>query len=115
MLQCQKTTKQLSDTEVKLARPKAKEYNLADGKGLYLRVKPIGSKLWIFNYSRPISKKRANLGLGSYPELSLSEARLKAQELRNVLANDIDPQEYRQEKKAKGQRGSGQYLSTCCQ
>jgi integrase len=91
-----KTTKQLSDTEIRLAKPRTKEYNLADGKGLYLRIKPIGSKLWLFNYTRPITKKRANLGLGSYPDLTLAGARTKAQEFRNVLAQGIDPQEHRQ-------------------
>ena len=57
-----RTTKQLSSTEVKLAKPKEKEYNLADGRGLHLRIKPNGTKLWLFNYTRPITKKRANLG-----------------------------------------------------
>jgi len=42
-------TKPLTDTEIRLAKPKEKEYNLADDKGLCLPVKPIGSKLWIFN------------------------------------------------------------------
>lgn len=91
------TTRPLTDTEVKQARPREKEYNLGDGKGLFLRVKPSGSKLWIFNYSRPYTKQRANLGLGSYPDLSLSEARRAAQTLRAVLAKDIDPQEHRAE------------------
>ncbi|MFT6164481.1 MAG: integrase [Zhongshania aliphaticivorans] len=96
-----KTTRQLTSTEIKLAKPKDKEYNLADGRGLYLRVKPNGSKLWLFNYTRPIAKKRANLGLGNYPDLSLADAREKAQELRTILAKGIDPQEYRQEQEAK--------------
>jgi hypothetical protein len=43
-------TKPLSSTEIKNAKPKIKEYNLADGDGLMLRVKPTGSKFWIFNY-----------------------------------------------------------------
>ena len=98
-----RTTKPLSDTEIKQAKPKGKEYNLADGKGLYLRVKPkpLGSKQWIFNYYRPVTKQRANLGLGVYPDLSLGAARKKAQELRIVLAQGIDPQEYREERQRK--------------
>jgi len=48
-----RAVKPLSDTQVRQAKPTAKEYNLADGKGLYLRVKPIGSKLWLFNYTAP--------------------------------------------------------------
>lgn len=96
-----KTTKQLTSTEIKLVKPKDKEYNLADGKGLYLRVKPNGSKLWLFNYTRPVVKKRANLGLGNYPDLSLADAREKAQEFRTILAKGLDPQEYRQEQELK--------------
>ncbi len=85
-------TTPLTNTEVKQAKPKDKEYNLADGNGLMLRVKPNGSKLWLFNYFRPFTKKRANLSFGSYPELSLSDARLKRQASRELLAKDIDPQ-----------------------
>jgi hypothetical protein len=51
------TTKPLTTTEVKQAKPREKEHNLADGNGLYLRVKPSGMKLWIFNYSRPSPRK----------------------------------------------------------
>lgn len=40
------TTRPLTNTEVKQAKPREKEYNLADGNGLYLRVKPNASKLW---------------------------------------------------------------------
>jgi integrase len=68
-----------------------KEYNLADGKGLYLRVKPNGSKLWLFNYTKPFTKKRANLSLGQYPVLSLADARSKRQSNLELLAQDIDP------------------------
>ena len=82
----------LTNTQVKNAKPKDKEYNLADGDGLMLRIKTNGSKLWLFNYSRPFTKKRANLSFGSYPELSLAEAREKRREARSLLANDIDPQ-----------------------
>ncbi len=60
-------TKPLTDTKIKKAKPKIKEYNLIDGGGLALRVKPNGSKYWLFNYYRPHSKKRANLSLGIYP------------------------------------------------
>ncbi|MBA6291623.1 tyrosine-type recombinase/integrase [Colwellia sp. MB3u-70] len=84
-------TNPLTNTEVKQAKPKDKEYNLADGNGLMLRVKPNGSKLWLFNYFRPFTKKRANLSFGSYPDLSLSDARLKRQASRELIAKDIDP------------------------
>lgn len=90
-----KTTTRLSDKEIKSAKPSDKEYNLFDGDGLRLRVKPNGSKLWIMNYCRPVSRKRANLSLGKYPDLSLSNARKAALEAKELLAQDIDPQEER--------------------
>ena len=90
-------TKPLTNTEVKQAKPKDKEYNLVDGNGLALRVKPNGSKLWVFIYSRPYTKKRTSLSFGSFPPLSLAYARAKREDARKLLANDIDPKEYRDE------------------
>jgi Integrase len=96
-----RTTKPLTDTEVKKAKRSDKEFNLADGQGLYLRVKPSGTKLWIFQYSRPFTKKRSNLSFGQYPSLSLSEARQMRQEALNLLARDIDPQTHRHEQRSR--------------
>ncbi len=95
------TTKPLTNTEVRQAKPRDKEFNLADGNGLYLRVKPNGSKLWLFNYSRPFTKKRANLSLGVYPHISLADARAEAQSFKGLLAKDIDPKEFRIEQDRK--------------
>ena len=47
--------KPLTDTQIRNAKPKSKEYNLADGQGLYLRVKQSGSKEWVFNYYKPVN------------------------------------------------------------
>tara|TARA_R110000737_G_scaffold67694_1_gene95689 strand:+ start:174 stop:1436 length:1263 start_codon:yes stop_codon:yes gene_type:complete len=92
-----KVAKPLTNTEVKQAKPKDKEYNLSDGRGLMLRVKPGGSKFWLFNYYRPYTKKRANFSFGSYPEVSLAEARKKRDEARSLVAKDIDPKIYKEE------------------
>ncbi|WP_158160876.1 integrase domain-containing protein [Grimontia hollisae] len=91
-----KITTRLSDKEIKAAKPSDKEYNLFDGEGLRIRIKPNGSKLWILNYYRPVSRKRANLSLGKYPDLSLANARKAALEAKELLAQGIDPQEERQ-------------------
>lgn len=88
-------TRPLTDTEVKKTKPKAKEYSLADGNGLYLRVKPSGSKHWIFNYSRPFTKARANISLGQYPTVSLAKARLARQQNLALLSDDIDPRTHK--------------------
>ncbi|MCP5076692.1 MAG: integrase arm-type DNA-binding domain-containing protein [Psychromonas sp.] len=91
------TTKQLTNTEVSQAKPKTKKFNLADGRGLALRVKPSGSKLWVFNYPKPFTKKRTNMSFGVYPEVSLSEARSKRQHARELLYKNTDPQTHKLE------------------
>lgn len=87
----------LNNTKIKQAKPKDKEYNLSDGDGLMLRVKPNGSKLWLFNYYRPFSKKRANIGFGQFPEVTLAEARNKRAEARALISKDIDPKTHKEE------------------
>ena len=79
-----RTTKSLTNTELDRAKPAEKEYNLSDGNGLSLRVKTNGSKLWIFNYYHPFTKKRKNISLGIYPELSLAQARRIKDEYRSL-------------------------------
>lgn len=90
-------TKPLTNTEVQHAKPKTKVYTLADGGGLQLRIKPNGSKLWLFDYYTPHVKKRTSLGFGSYPDVSIAQARKKREEARQLLAQDIDPKEHREE------------------
>lgn len=90
-------TKPLTNTEVEKAKPKEKEYNLIDGQGLFLRVKPSGAKLWLFNYYRPFTQKRTNMSFGGYPDISLSQARELREKCRALLAQQIDPQTHRQE------------------
>lgn len=88
--------KPLNDAQIRKAKPKEKEYSLPDGDGLFVRIVPTGSKLWVFNYRHPITKKRSNLGLGGYPNLALIEARAIREEFRSLLANGIDPKAHRQ-------------------
>lgn len=89
----------LSDTQIKAAKPKDKEYTLQDGLGLYLLIKPTGLKVWRFNYYRPFIKKRVLISFGSYPEITLQQARKKRDEARELLQQDIDPQEHYSVKK----------------
>ena len=69
-----------------------------DGQGLFLRVKSNGVKSWLFNYYKPYSTppKRTNLGIGTYPEISLAQARIIRDEWRALLAKNIDPKVHRQ-------------------
>lgn len=71
------------------AKPQEKPYRLADGGGLSLLIKPNGSKLWRFRYR--FAAKANMLAFGSFPEISLLEAREKRGEARKLLARGIDP------------------------
>lgn len=85
----------LSELKIKAAKPLEKDYVLVDGDGLQMRVRINGSKLWNFNYYHPVTKKRINMGLGAYPELSLAQARKMTIEARELLATGIDPKAQR--------------------
>ncbi|WP_254425327.1 integrase arm-type DNA-binding domain-containing protein [Aeromonas dhakensis] len=90
-------TRPLSPTEIKAAKPKEKEYTLCDGAGLELVIKPNGSKLWRLRYYRPLTKQRNMISFGSWPEMSLAEAREKRSEAKSLLLQNIDPQHHRDE------------------
>ncbi|WP_303720830.1 integrase arm-type DNA-binding domain-containing protein [Malonomonas rubra] len=86
-----KRTLPLSDTQVKNSKPKEKNYKLADGGGMYLLVTASGGKLWRLDYR--FKDKRKTLAMGSYPEITLGEARQRRHEARQLLANNVDPGE----------------------
>jgi hypothetical protein len=86
---CAQTTR-LSDRQLKAVKPKDKDYVLTDGNGLQLRVRVNRSLQWNFNYRHPVTKNRINMALGSYPEVSLAQARKKTVEARELLAQGID-------------------------
>lgn len=79
----------LTDAGARKARPTAKPYKLADSKGLYLAVMPTGGKLWRWKYR--FERKEKLMALGSYPAVSLAEARGKQDDARRLLAGRIDP------------------------
>ncbi|MGH7098820.1 MAG: tyrosine-type recombinase/integrase [Stellaceae bacterium] len=62
---------------------------LHDGSGLFLRVTETGAKRWTYRYQ--IAGRRREMGLGSYPDISLAEARQRAAERRKQAHDGIDP------------------------
>ena len=90
-----KITKPLTNTEVQQAKSSDKSYTLYDGGGLQLRVRSSGTKSWIFTYYHPITKKAVNLSLGIYPALTLAKARKLRSSSKELLTNNIDPKEHR--------------------
>ena len=97
------STDKLTDSKLRTTKPEAKEYNLGDGDGLYLRVKPNGTRLWVFNYYRPNDKRRANISFGAYPDVTLAAARERRREARALLAQGIDPKLHKEERIASAQ------------
>lgn len=81
----------LADRQIKTAKPAEKDYKIFDGNGLYMLVTPSGGKLWRMKYR--FDGKEKTLAFGSYPEISLADAREKRAEARKLVANGIDPQE----------------------
>ena len=84
-----RSTSQLTATEVKVSKPREKDYKLADGRGLYLLVTKSGGKHWKLKYR--MESKEKKLSLGAYPEISLAEARELREKYRSEIAKKIDP------------------------
>ena len=83
----------LTNLTIQAAKPTDKALKLFDGKGLYLLVSPNGSKGWRFKYR--LQSKEKLLSLGTYPEVSLADARERLEECRKLVAKGIDPSEFR--------------------
>ena len=79
----------LTDTAIRKAKPKEKPYKVSDSQGLYLLINPKGSKLWRVKYR--MNGVERKLALGSYPEITLAEARSARDAARRQLAHSIDP------------------------
>ncbi len=88
----------LNDTKIRNLKPPVTPIKLSDSHGLYLHVKPTGSRLWYFKYY--FFGKETRIALGAYPLISLSEARQKRDELRKLLAQNINPAQQRAAEKA---------------
>lgn len=88
----------LTNTQVKQTKPSDKLCKLSDGDGLQLWVKPSGSKLWMLDYTHPITKKRSSMAFGPYPALTLADARKRRAEARELIVNGVDPKEHKDDK-----------------
>ncbi len=98
-----RTTAPLTDTACRTAKPREREYKLFDGDGLYLLVQPNGRKGWRLRYVKPDGREGLT-SLGSYPVVGLADARRKRFELKQQLANGIDPIQTASQGTSRGQR-----------
>ncbi|MEE9454164.1 MAG: Arm DNA-binding domain-containing protein [Paracoccaceae bacterium] len=87
----------LSDVKIRNMKPKSKTYKVADFDGLYIAVNPGGSKLWRFKYR--LDGKEKLLSIGTYPAISLAQARQARDAARAEVAAGSDPSETKQEQK----------------
>lgn len=87
----------LSDLQIRNVKPAHKEIKLFDGGGLFLLVTPSGGKLWNFKYR--FDEKEKRLSFGSYPAVSLADARQRREDAKKLLANGVDPSEVKKQQK----------------
>ena len=79
----------LTDTKIKSLRPGTALYRVADEKGLCIEVPPVGARRWRVRYR--FGQKAGMLSVGTYPEVSLKQARARRDEIRRQIEQGIDP------------------------
>jgi hypothetical protein len=88
----------MNDVKVRNAKPTENQIKLSDSDGMYLLITPNGGKYWRLKYR--YEGKEKLLALGTYPEISLAEARQRRDEARRQVAHDIDPGPVKKAQKA---------------
>ncbi len=84
----------LTDSIIKKAKSKPKQYKLSDGNGLNLLIYPNGGKYWQYRFS--FQGKETMMSLGTYPDISLDEARKRLAALRTSRAKGVNPSKEKQ-------------------
>ena len=95
----------LTDVAIRNAKPRAKPYKMGDAFGLFVLIQPSGGKLWRFKYRFDGREKK--LAIGTYPVISLAEARRRRDQARELLAAGKDPSRERQREKLRTQVQAG--------
>lgn len=65
--------------------------------GLEFRVTPKGVRSWSFRFRDPSSRRTLRASIGPYPDISLSDARQKADDLRRQAMSGVNPIEQRRQ------------------
>lgn len=87
----------LTDTAIKRATSREKDYKMADARGLFLLVTKAGGKLWRWKYRFEGQEKK--MSFGQYPEVTLAEVRALHAAARRSLASGLDPMAQRKAEK----------------
>lgn len=105
-----RSTDKLSDTAVRQAKPRERQYKLHDGGQMYLLVKPDGSKLWMMDYHHHGKRNTASFGL--YPTTTLKQARKARQEAKEMLSKGVSPNQQKKRQRMAGQLSSTNLFET---
>ncbi|MDH3407192.1 MAG: Arm DNA-binding domain-containing protein, partial [Gammaproteobacteria bacterium] len=84
----------LTDTRIRNLKPREKAYQVADDHGLVLEVRPVGQKAWLYRYR--LYGKQEKFSIGSYPALSLAEARRAHLDARKLVMAGRSPAQSKQ-------------------
>ena len=90
----------LTDAKIRNIKPGAKVFKLTDDAGLYLEVRPTGAKIWRYRFYLP-SGKDSRYTIGEYPTVSLSDARVERDRVRDLVRRGINPTEARKNERAR--------------
>jgi len=89
----------LTDAQCRAFKRDVKQYKRSDGLGLYLLVKPNGSKLWQWPYTH---QGKGNVySIGAFAEVSIAEARAERDKARKWLRAGLDPNIEKQAERAR--------------
>ena len=100
----------LTELAIKNLKPKSKPYRVTDSEGLCIEVSPAGGKLWRWRYY--YQGKEQMLALGKYPNVTLSEARKKRNEARELVDTGKHPtREKKIQKLRKAHEGANTFES----
>lgn len=100
----------LTDATIRNLKPRDKPYKVSDFDGLFILVKPTGSRLWHQKYR--FDGKEKLLAIGPYPEVSLAQARQARDAARALLAAGKDPSQAKQDRKREDKERRGLTFSS---
>lgn len=86
----------LTDSQIKRLKPSdtctpSRPDKYSDGNNLRLWVRSTGSKVWVSDYK--YADKRQSLTIGKYPAMSLADARQRNQQIKDLIAQGINPKQ----------------------
>jgi len=87
----------LTNVQIRALKPQARPYKVPDTDGLFLLVQPTGALLWRFRFK--VFGTERKLSLGTFPTVTLQQARKKRDEARAQLIDGIDPVQEKQQKR----------------